>query len=337
MLVDIWNKDPDYYEGYESFCFQNCLRLVLQSYGVENAPLYVNASIFLKFDSTNNNDVQLIVDKNNRSLLPDYLDKVTRVYHPLNSDCDQIFKENMEIVEKDKIPLIVGVDIYYLPYLEFYHKGHGIHTAIFCGEDAEKKIGIIDWYEPWFFKGLISKEDFLQARNSQNHKDNYMYSGTPIQNNWTKISKERWNEAPEKQIRDTLLLTLDQFFEPKENEGVLAFKNIISYLEMLMDNSLEYDKEIINKLHKGLFGLSKRYSFFKQYIEIACHAKPELSDLICLLDGFIGTFQSTLLLLYKLSFRNSSHTLETAIAKLNECEVVNSKICSELKRDLRII
>ena len=78
MLVDIWNKDPDYYEGYESFCFQNCLRLILQSYGVENAPLYVNTSIFLKFDSTNNNDVQLIVDKNNRSLLPDYLDKVTR-------------------------------------------------------------------------------------------------------------------------------------------------------------------------------------------------------------------------------------------------------------------
>ena len=33
---DFFYNDLDYYEGYESFCYQNCLRLLLKAMGISN-------------------------------------------------------------------------------------------------------------------------------------------------------------------------------------------------------------------------------------------------------------------------------------------------------------
>ena len=47
MVNSLWNSKLTYYAGYESFCYQNSLRLILESYGVEYAPLYINAALSL--------------------------------------------------------------------------------------------------------------------------------------------------------------------------------------------------------------------------------------------------------------------------------------------------
>lgn len=41
-IHDIYNKKIDHYEGYESFCYQNCQRIILEyAYG-SNAILFIN-------------------------------------------------------------------------------------------------------------------------------------------------------------------------------------------------------------------------------------------------------------------------------------------------------
>ena len=45
MLVDMYNKEQKYYDEYETFCFQNCVRQILEYYEVENAFSYINASL----------------------------------------------------------------------------------------------------------------------------------------------------------------------------------------------------------------------------------------------------------------------------------------------------
>ena len=44
---DFFYNDLDYYEGYESFCYQNCLRLLLKAMGISNPWSYINASMSL--------------------------------------------------------------------------------------------------------------------------------------------------------------------------------------------------------------------------------------------------------------------------------------------------
>lgn len=331
MVNSFWKNELTYYAGYESFCYQNSLRLILESYGVEYAPLYINATLSLNILIENDSDIKFSFAENARSFLPEYADKVRRIYYPEKTDPWEVFKENVKMVNDNDTAIIVGADLYYLPYLEYYHKKHGAHTFILCGADiANNKIRLVDWYEPWFHKGEMDTEEFILARNSENPKDVHIYSGTPIRNNWTEISRDGWESSPAHLISTVLKLSRQQFFETGDNDGCLCFGRIEELLEKFANDENDH-RNAMKSIHMGLFDTLKRFKFLKQYLEIAQKYNCNSETVIENIDKYINIFDSTLMLIFKTTMVNSSKTFERIISRLKELDKIHEKIYDTLK------
>lgn len=326
MFNSFWKSELPYYKGYESFCYQNSLRLILESYGVEYAPLFINASLSLNMDIESDSVIKFVKAESARSFLPEYADKDKRIYYPKNTDPIEVFKENISMVNDKNTAIIVGVDLFHLPYLEYYHKKHGSHTFIMCGADIDdNRIDIIDWYEPWFHKGSMDKDEFLLARNSENPKDEHIYSGKPIRNNWTHISRNGWDADPQYLISSIFKLSKQQFFEPDDNNGRFCFERIVKLLEKFT-NDENCHGDTMRVIHRGLFIALKRFKFFKQYLEIAQKYHCNSETLIENIDKYISAFESILMLMYKTTMVNSAKTLERIIGKLKEIDKMHDVI-----------
>lgn len=336
-MINFFNEKLKYYSGYESFCYQNSLRLILESYGIEYAPLYINAALSLNVDIDNNLTIKFFFAQHSRSFLPEYASKDNRIYYPLNVNPLEVFKENMEMVNNNKTAIIVGTDLFYLPYLDYYHKRHGSHTLILCGSDIDNNmVDIVDWYEPWFYKGKMDKSEFILSRNSLNPKDSHFYSGNPIRNNWTEISRNGWETQPEHLIRTVLQLSNQQFFET-DNNGHLCFKKIIKILEDFANDNGTH-KEIMKTIHMGFFQVSKRFKFFKQYLEIAQRYNCKSEVIVISLEEYICIFENLLMLLYKMTMIDSTNTLERAIEKLRMLDKMHDRIyanITEIEKSMR--
>lgn len=331
MINSLWKNELTYYAGYESFCYQNSLRLILESYGVEYAPLYINAALSLNMNVENDSDINFSFVKDSRSFLPEYAEKDKRIYYPEGTDPIDVFKENVKMVNEKETAIIVGADLFYLPYLEFYQKRHGAHTFILCGADTENnKVQIVDWYEPWFHKGEMDTEEFILARNSENPADKHIYSGTPIRNNWTKISPDGWEAPPDHLISTVLRLSRQQYFESGDNNGCLCFGRITDLLKKFANDENDH-RDAMKSIHMGLFDTLKRFQFLKQYLEISQKYNCDSDAIIEKIDKYISIFDSTLMLIYKTTMVNSAKTFERVIGRLNELDKFHEEIYEALK------
>ncbi len=255
-----------YDNEFESFCYQNCLRQILEYYGVKNAKLYINMS--LDFNVHIKDDEVSIYDKGTRSLVPEWDFLVRREYFGDDKETTaKVWKENIYAVEKGQ-PIIVGVDTYYLNYLPYYHKNHGKHTVILGGYNKERdSVAVLDWYAPWFFSGEIPKEDFLDARRSRNESDGSVYSGDAIKNNWASIEKMEMKCNASELIYNQLQHSYEQYYIEKneENEfnGIFAVKrlrdNWIETISILSEEKIVHQLAL---LHSRVFRSNKRRNFF---------------------------------------------------------------------------
>ena len=331
MANRLWKSELTYYAGYESFCYQNSLRLILESYGVEYAPLYINAALSLNMVVENDSDIEFSFAEKARSFLPEYASKDNRIYYPEGIDPIDVFKENVKMVNDKDTAIIVGADLYYLPYLEYYHKKHGAHTFILCGADLENyKVQLVDWYEPWFHKGEMDTDEFILARNSENPKDEHIYSGTPIRNNWTEISRDGWDAFPSHLISTVLSLSREQYFETSDNNGCSCFGRIIELLGKFANDEKDH-RSAMKSIHMGLFDTLKRFKFLKQYLHIAQEYNCNSEKAIEIIDKYVAYFDSTLMLVYKTTMVNSSKTFERVIGRLKELDNIHEEIYEALK------
>lgn len=331
MANRLWNSELTYYAGYESFCYQNSLRLILESYGVEYAPLYINAALSLNMVVENDSNIEFSFAEKARSFLPEYASKGNRIYYPEGIDPIDVFKENVKMVNDKDTAIIVGADLYYLPYLEYYHKKHGAHTFILCGADLENyKVQLLDWYEPWFHKGEMDTDEFILARNSENPKDEHIYSGSPIRNNWTEISRDGWDAFPSHLISTVLSLSREQYFETSDNNGCSCFGRIIELLGKFANDEKDH-RSAMKSIHMGLFDTLKRFKFLKQYLQIAQEYNCNSEKAIEIIDKYVAYFDTTLMLVYKTTMVNSSKTFERVIGRLKELDNIHDEIYEALK------
>jgi hypothetical protein len=277
MLLNIFNTKPSYYKEYESFCFQNCLRQVLEYYGVENAALYINSALSFVLESNNSypNGFKIKYNEHSCSTLPKYGDKVRRLYYDDDKNGEDVWIINKQKIDEG-IPIITGVDVFYLPYQTYYNNSHGIHTLILCGySELEDFINIIDWYEPWFFKGVINKKEFISARSSTNPQGEGVYSGTPIRNNWAEIDTYGWESNPVELIYQTIDLSIEQYYNNAfvDDQNVMQGINAIKRLyEIVLENKVKIPEErskFLKDLHNTLFVALKRQKLFKLYLELS--------------------------------------------------------------------
>ena len=79
-IHDIYWKDLKYDSGYESFCFQNCLKILMEAKDIENTDFFINRSLSLLFDSESY-EKMLYTHMDVRGLLPG-VGVVNRYYNP---------------------------------------------------------------------------------------------------------------------------------------------------------------------------------------------------------------------------------------------------------------
>ncbi|MCI9541772.1 MAG: BtrH N-terminal domain-containing protein [Lachnospiraceae bacterium] len=291
-------------DGIESFCYQNCLRIVLQFQGLRNSELYLNAALSFGFDKSKE---ELVTRQHIRSLLPPFSKCVKRKEYLEEVLAEKIFEDNIDYIKKNKNAIIVGVDTYYLEYASNYMKNHARHTLVLCGyNQSTRKVQVIDWYPPWYYKGEVSLEAFLNARASKNEIDGTLYSGNPINNNWAQV-----DFIPYRTDNELLLLLLEDMVknhnlcDSDENiaYGVDGLKEFGKFIEKT------FECEKLNRTYKKMIVITKRYNFFRMYMRHFDNIEI-VRRIILNLDYKIEEWDRISMLVLKTSITNSSRIKE---------------------------
>lgn len=304
----LYNRKLEYYNGYESFCYQNCLRIILENKFGTKANLFINTALSVIIKE--NNGFKLNEVGELRSLLPSINDSVHRLYYDEDYDENVVFEENIKYMYEHDEPIVVGVDTYYLPYASNYLKNHAKHTLILCGYDLIKReVYVIDWYSPWFFKGTLCIDDFLLARKSKNEDDGTIYSGSPVENNWAYIMPIEEKTSRELLV-ETLNITKANYYN---NEGIIvALDKLKVYLNNIEDN------EEFKKIYYFMYSLYFRKKFFLQYLELYAKDDNIVSESLFVdtLKSSIANWDVMLILILKQSRKSSEKTLNRIIEKI---------------------
>lgn len=277
MVIDIIERAQKYTGDYEGFCNQNCIRHVLDYYNVPAAALFINSALSLALSRQGDTPADYSLTYDDRLVLPAYLDKMTR-HKPLNRTAEEVWEENIQRVAAG-VPVITGVDVFYLDYAPAFHKYHGSHGVILCGYSAATAV-LVDVYE-WQFKGEIALNSFLAARSSACPKDMGVYSGTPIDNAWIEVAPHGWQGDPEALLATTLGLTLEQYYHADVDEtgrifyGVAALHKIAHLLTEHQALYLNGSFEVLDILRIALLLASSKLKLFRHYMVAA----TELVDL----------------------------------------------------------
>ena len=242
------------------------------------------------------------------NLLPLY--DMDAVEYGYGKEFDRIFYQNL-----DKLPVIVLVDVYYLPYRKEYLQYHASHAVILTGYNAnEEFVKIIDWYAPYFYKGGLSLQDYRLARTSPNLKDVNPFSGFAINNYWYKLSdlhgKDLTTETLHKNLGDFICSESDD--ERKIYTGAYAIDIIVNKIERELENDKREFPKLCKHIHDELFLFYRSFVLAEKYFELAkscfshelnfkiCECISEFSQLLSksnfyLLKGSMATSEKMLI------------------------------------------
>ena len=206
---------------------------------VSNSLLYLKTGFKLKIKI--HDDMQSLNLFQHELLLPFY--DMSLIKHGQGANFEKVFSQTENL-----LPLIVLVDVFYLPYRKEFMKYHASH-AIFCADfnQSKEEVFIIDWYDEYNYKNTIKMDDYVKARSSLNPKDHNPFSGFQINNYWYKIDKFNLCD-PWENIEKNIIEALDN--SKNDNgiyTGVYAWEKILDYIR-------NYSTEdTFRKLHDELY------------------------------------------------------------------------------------
>ena len=309
MLHNFFHSTKEYYPGFESFCDLNCIKLILEANNIQYPYLYIDSSMSLTINfntSVDEYNLELHESTKQRSVIPEYVEKVKKYYYPEDVNPIDIYELNIKRMEELNSPIAVGVDICYLPYNTFEHMNkHAWHTLLVCGsEKHDDAVYAIDWTEPWFYHGLIPKYDFILARNSKNIFNGDIYSGLPIQNYWIEVNSKGWDKTPEELLSIVLNLSLKQYFAPSDSDfgGIVELTSLYHDLQFI-NESVCNTNESFSSLYRKMIISLKRYNLFKQYLENA-NKFVKIGNINLVIDDInrnIEIWKVVLILVFKIS------------------------------------
>jgi len=235
---------------YEYLCARNSLRVALLGYGVKFPLLWMCNGLFLNdIDFANKG---MFSTNFSRQMLDSYIIPV--VGEARNS----LDWETIDSHLAENSPVLVGVDVYHLPYKynTYYHNRHGAHIIILLEKLIDSYL-ILDWCHPDYFYGEISKEDLATARTSNNEKDQEsVFNGYPIEASYQLLYMNRLPVKLDllKHIRNNLYKSAKCMLEPT---GAIAF------LGKVLQNTPEWIKTYNSVGYKNAIG-----SFFFLDLEL---------------------------------------------------------------------
>lgn len=284
---------------FKYLCVQNCIYHVLNTLGCNSSKQLMRCPInFCAQKIYDPDSVYKILFKKpntNECVLP-FVD--IKIFS--SEDEKKIWDENKTMI-KNGMPFIAMVDVYYLHYRKEYHVLHGSHAVIvvdyFENNDSVK---IVDWYEPYFFIGLIKRKDFMKARSSENPKCDNPYSGIAIMNEWIYIVPKKYENSAKDCLLENLSLSLN--ISEDNTEKMYGISSIESIIRLTANGaSNTYFKE----LHETLFPLWRLYDLlFSNIQEVLCNYSGNQKYINFLLE-YNTKFHELLFLILKLSIRNN--------------------------------
>ncbi len=270
MKLGIYYMDQVYYDDFEGRCENNCDLQVMKYYGIKHPELYLNAAPNLHLFESDENVTGFDVRFNEERLVPDYQKKL----HAGIVDGKKAEVIAHEIRDKIKagLPVMVTVDIFYLPYNPHYQIYNALHCIILSDDSAaSSEIPVIDWYQ-WKYKGTVPQELFYEARNSLCPNGESPYSGRPAGNEWSWLDPSDWRgEAPEL-LRATVSNAISQFYEGEQIStdgnyyGIAAMKKIAEVLRERKEDKQENRVFMVAELRKAFELLYTRHKMFRHYI-----------------------------------------------------------------------
>ncbi len=334
MLVDMYNKEQKYYGEYETFCFQNCVRQILEYYEVENAFSYINASLSIIMELKSDVDFNIYFDKNAYGVLPSVADGVKRKDD--NRSTLDVLQDNYEYI-KHGHPIIVTVDGFYLSHLPYYKKRHSRHCMILAGEKNNNPI-VIDWSKPWYYKGEIAKEEFLKSRESINEEDGSVFSGDAIKNNWAFVEKDIFEQKHESNVLELFELSKKQYlWKNVDNKyyGVAAYEQLAFILKNIISLSVGERKVHLRSMYNLLYWSVKRKKFFEFYISKAVENELIRSSYIELCNYVYELHREWELymnFLLKASFVGKEEDIKKLIDKLKDIIVIEYGLFERIEK-----
>lgn len=259
-----------YNRNYDTFCFQNCINYILIENGVRYNEFYINKSMSLIIEKNSDFELTYRLDKNCYDVLPEYSDNVRDYFSEFNTY--ETFIRNIASLSNDR-SIIAGVDSFYLPYLPFYKKSHGLHSVIMTDYDREREeVHVVDWVEPWCYRGTVGLREFLMARSSANTYDEGMFSGIAVKNRWKEISHRQWSGELPDLITSGFALSLKQYYFPECNDtitikGIYALRYIQETLVKAKKLSESNQEILYTEVHKIMYKFIHRKKFWIDFLE----------------------------------------------------------------------
>lgn len=250
-----------YHNEMHYLCMKSAFSQMLDLMGIEDYLLYLRVGNELKLKKENDK----ISIYTHFQLMPFH--NMQRVKSGKGNDFENVFKQNI----KD-LPLIVMCDVFYLPYRREFGKHHAMHAIILSNyNSAERKVEVIDWYEPHFFYDYISIEDFKKARSSCNPKDLNMFSGYSVENYWYKVegtsSLLSIKDNYDRNVHEMTKSVVDT--EKNIYWGIYAINEIKKSLNSLHDASGDVIKAVMGNCHDEMFVFFRTNVFGTLYYDKA--------------------------------------------------------------------
>ena len=253
----------NYDSAYEAFCYQNCIKQVLEAKGISGANYAINHSMTCEAVLREKDIIDFHYSEYAYDVLSTFKDKIHRQDDLRESK--EVLEDNLREINNGNA-IIVSADIYFLPYLTFYKKKHGRHNVILAGNKDKDTVYVIDWMAPWYYKGEISKKELFLARNSNNEFDGGIFSGIEIKNNWTLIEDWEWEIDKVILSKELFRLSYDEYYTGFVDGNKIVGIKVLYYIQdyfinLKKINDLKILKGSFSNLYECIFLLVKRKQF----------------------------------------------------------------------------
>ena len=317
----LMDYDFEYGKEFHYLCLKNCIKQVLDFYGVKDSRFYINSIIEMAVDFNPKSKFGFSFMKSN-AYCPVIPSKKSGIRINGHKSAIRAWEQNM--ARASTIPLIALVDAFYLDYRREYMTSHGAHCVLLSGCDPEKKtVHIIDWYEPYFFKGSVGYDLFLKARDSQNEYSRNPFSGYGLYNQWYEVAKDGWDLTKYKGFYESVYYSihLHEFFAVKQDGSRKLKENALAALHRhVMDMNLKDNPAFWSYLHNELFLLHTGFILFSKNLSLIIeegNISIAQKDIQFLAD-YEAAFKKLLFAVLKASTRVNSDLPQKALDCLNE-------------------
>ncbi len=292
-ITEFYNASLSYDDTYRYFCAHQTCKQFLSFYGITNPELYLNTVLDFTFTLSSEHLYGIHTSINYNPILPGIVENI----YFFNEDYSKIIDMNIQQLDKG-LPVIIGVDTYYLPYMDKYQNTHGAHAIFLCGMDYNEAY-IIDWQPPYYYKGKIELSTIHDSRKSENAWNFNTNSGGTIQYSSLQLEPNYlYNKIIP--IDSFISFSIENYYHSNDsNSGFYGLKCAIYQIINMFDFYSDDRTQFYRYLHTLFFPqYAKKVLFQKHLIKFQDHFDKiplkkclnELNDILLSWNEILNAF-----------------------------------------------